>query len=454
MSSDDDAATPEARLAAFAAELTYEDIPVGTRDRVVALVLDAVACGLLGREAEDRPAIESTARRLGGDGSSPVIGGSSTSMVGATLLNGFQITATTICDVHRPTLCHVTPEVVPPALAVGAEAGVDGPAFLAAVAAGMETTVRVGLALDYPRFRARGWHTPGVAGPFGGAVAASRLLGLDARAIRHALGHAGGQAGGTFAALGSAGIKVHQARGGVSGLLAALLAAAGISGAPAVLTAPDGGLLRSMGEGGRPRALTEDLGTRWELEGISLRRWPAASGLQAEISALLDLAGTEHLEVGAIAEVTVHLSEATFDMFGRREPDDQLSAMQSPGYIAAAVLHDCSFWMAQLGPERIGDPALLRFMRDRVRVELDAGLPDGGARVAVRLANGRRLERCVPIPPGEPAAPLDRAQLVDKLRLTAASAGLADRADTILEAIDNLAGGGPVRALASAMAGR
>ena len=47
---------------------------------------------------------------------SSVIGGGHLSLAGATLLNGYLITAVTMCDVHRSTMTHVTPEVVPPKL--------------------------------------------------------------------------------------------------------------------------------------------------------------------------------------------------------------------------------------------------------------------------------------------------------------------------------------------------
>ena len=50
-----------------------------------------------------------------------VIGGGRLSLAGATLLNGYLITATTMCDVHRATMTHVTPEVIPPALAIADE---------------------------------------------------------------------------------------------------------------------------------------------------------------------------------------------------------------------------------------------------------------------------------------------------------------------------------------------
>ena len=49
--------------------------------------------------------------------------GSAAISLGATMLNGFLITAVTMCDTHRSTLTHVTPEVMPPALAIAERDG-------------------------------------------------------------------------------------------------------------------------------------------------------------------------------------------------------------------------------------------------------------------------------------------------------------------------------------------
>ena len=48
-----------------------------------------------------------------------MIGGDRLSLAGATIMNGFLITAVTMCDAHAPTMSHITPEVVPPSLAIG-----------------------------------------------------------------------------------------------------------------------------------------------------------------------------------------------------------------------------------------------------------------------------------------------------------------------------------------------
>ena len=55
------------------------------------------------------------------------------------------------------------------------------------------------------------------------------------------------------------------------------------------VTAPDGGLYNVYADGGRPAAVTADLGQRWELEQIALRLWPSASSTQGMNTALFDL---------------------------------------------------------------------------------------------------------------------------------------------------------------------
>jgi len=84
-------------------------------------------------------------------------------------------------------------------------------------------TTRIGIGIDYPTFRAKGWHGPGVLGPFGAAAAVGRLRKFDTETMAKAFGLAGSQAAGTFAAWGTPTVKFHQCAAHVR-LMAALLA--------------------------------------------------------------------------------------------------------------------------------------------------------------------------------------------------------------------------------------
>ena len=413
-------AAPTAELARFVAALEYDQLPAAIRERVKDIILDTLASAIAGRQGDESKQIRALAAALGNSSETTVIGGEPLSLAGATLLNGYLITAVTVCDVHRPTLCPATPQVVPPALAIAERDGASGRALLLAVAAGLEATVRVGLGTKYPAFRARGWHSPGVVGPFGGAAAAGKLLGLDAERQRNAFGLAGSQSAGTFAHWGTPTIKFHQSRGALSGLLAALLAETGFLSSSEILNHKDGGLFSAYSDGGQPEAVTADLGSRWELEQIALRLWPAASSIQTVISALFALMKKNEVPVKNIANVRVGLSKTVYDMHGTLAWDDKFKALLSTPYVTAIVLHDRRCWLDQFEPGRFQDPAVGAFARERVKVEIDPAVTGTGAVVEIRTIDGTTHADCRAAPKGDPTDPLTRAEIEDKLRTAAA----------------------------------
>lgn len=415
---------PTKELAAFLADLRYESLPPPVRERVIDIVLDTVASAIAGRRGDETAQVEALASAIGGPRSSTVIAGLPSSLAGAALVNGYQITAVTVCDTHRPTLCHVTPEVVPPALAVAEQRGSSGRDLLVAVAAGLEAVVRVGAGMRYPSMRARGWHSPGVIGPFGGASAVASLLGLEAGRFQNALSLAGTQSAGTFAHWGTPTIKFHQSRGALSGLLAGLLAEQGFPAGPEILTHHHGGLFHLYSDGGKPAAVVAGLGDDWALETISLRPWPAASSIQSVITAMLALVEQHDLRPDGVARIEVGLSKTVYDMHGTLPWDNKFRALLSTPYVTGVVLHDRRCWFEQFEPERIRDGALDSFIRERIRVGADDTVEGTGAVVTVHTSDGRTLTDRRAYPRGDAADPLTRAEILTKFH---------DAADGLLE---------------------
>jgi 2-methylcitrate dehydratase PrpD len=404
-------------LARFAAALTYEDIPPRTRQACKSLLLDALACALAGHRGDETGQVAAVAAGLAQSRESSVIGGDRLSLAGATLLNGYLTTAVTMCDVHRPTATHVTPEVVPPALAIAERHDRSGRDLLVAIAAGCETTTRIGIGLDYPAFRSRGWHGPGVIGPFGAAAAAGRLLGFDADTMAAAFGLAGSQSAGTYAAWGTPTVKFHQCRGALSGLLAALLAEQRFAATRQFLTAPDGGLYASYSNGGRPQAVVDALGERWELEQIALRPWPSASAIQSMVTAMFDLVDTHGLRPERTKALRVSLGKAAFDLHGGFSRwEGKFEALLSAHYTATAVLHDRELSLAQFERERYADPARRRFALEQVSVGCDPTLGTSQAVVEADTAGGPTIAVRCEHPRGAPENPLSWAELERKFR--------------------------------------
>jgi 2-methylcitrate dehydratase PrpD len=426
-------------LAAFAATLEYEDIPERAREQCRKLFLDALACAVAGHLGEETRQMEALARALGQSRESSVIGGDRLSLAGACIQNGYLITAVTMCDVHRATLTHITPEVVPPALAVAERDGMGGRDLLVALAAGFEVTTRVGIGLDYPAFRARGWHGPGVIGPFGAAATVGRLRGLSAETMARAFGLAGSQAAGTFAAWGTPTVKFHQCRGALSGLMAALLAEQDFLATREFLTAADGGLYRSYANGGKPEAATEGLGRRWELEQIALRLWPSASLTQGLTTALFDLVETHRLAPDRVGKLRVALSPTAFDMHGKRPRyEGKFEALISGHYTAAAILYDGALTLAQFEPGRYDDPALRRFAAEQVEIRSDPTLSGTETIVEAELGDGSTLRARCDRPRGSPERPLTWAEVETKFRTYAKPLLSRRKIDAVIDMVSGL----------------
>ena len=437
-------------LARFAAALTYDQLPDQVKEHCKNLLLDTLACALAGHQGEETQQVAALASSLAQSHESSVIGGGRLSLAGATLLNGYLVTAVTMCDAHRSTMTHVTPEVIPPALAIAERDAGSGRDLLVAIAAGAEVTTRIGIGLDYPAFRARGFHGPGVLGPFGAAAAVGRLRGFDAETMAKAFGLAGSQAAGTFAAWGTPTVKFHQCRGALSGLLAALLAEQKFLATREFLTAQDGGLYNSYSNGGKPELATDDLGRRWELEQIALRPWPSDSLMQGMATALFDLLKQHKIEPSSVKQLRVTLGQTAFDMHGKLPRyKGKFDALISGHYAAAVIVHDRALTLSQFEPARYDDPKLRRFAEEQVAFRLDPALAGVQAVVEVEMGGGATLQARCEHPRGSFENPLSRAEVEDKFRVYAKDRMAAARIDEVIAAVNRLEDLASVRELMS-----
>lgn len=351
------------------------------------------------------------------------------------MLNGYLTTARSICDMHQPTLCHVTPVVVPPVLALAEREDVDGATLLGALCAALETNVRVALGLDYSEFRSRGWHTPGVAGPVAGALGGARVLGFDSARSERAVGIAYSQAGGTFASFGTPTIKFHQARAAWAAVVSVLLEEEGFEGPSAVLTAQDGGMYGTFSNGGLPELAVERLGDDWKLMEVTVRLWPAAAALQS----ILTVVDEEQLPPPEdIDSVVVSLPPANYEMNARMGWESTFEATLSARYVTAVALTSSRFWLDQLEFASLRDQAIDDFARRRVRVVSDPQLPEGGAGVVVTTTSGSEHAAVREHPKGSPGHPATWSDVAGKLHKALSGRLSRKRGERIIETVATL----------------
>jgi 2-methylcitrate dehydratase PrpD len=156
------------------------------------------------------------------------------------LLMGALTHITETDDLHRASVTHPGCVVVPAVLALGEKTGASGEQMLGAILQGFEAMCRIGAAVGPAHYRI--WHNTATCGPFGSAMAAASLLGLDDEQTQNALGNAGTQSSGLwqFMQTGAMSKHLHAGRASESGWLAAELAAVGFTGPAEILEGEKG----------------------------------------------------------------------------------------------------------------------------------------------------------------------------------------------------------------------
>jgi 2-methylcitrate dehydratase PrpD len=420
------------RLAEYAAGLRYEDLPQEVVQRAKDCITDTVAVIVLGNDLPWSRIVAAYAQRVGAGGRSRILGadGPTVHAPAAALANGALAHAFESDNLTKPGAgVHPGATLLPPGLAVAQERGSSGRELITAVVAGFEVMYRIGYATKHSNER-RGFHAPGTTGPFGAAVAAGVLLGLDASRMTNALGIAGSLACGLmeFARSGTGAMvkRLHLGRAAESGVLAASLAADGFTGPRSVIEG-EAGFLKVFCTEWDLADVTRGLGSEFATLKLCLKRSPVHMTAQTAVQAVLELQ-EEHGFTGAdVDRVTVAGTERMATINNIRDPADIMMAQYSiPFCVALALFRD------PRDPASFDDTALvdtaIRAMCGRVAITV-ADPPTrvaGASIVTMVLKDGRAFTREVEEFNGTPARPLGRAELRDKfMMLTRARYGVA-----------------------------
>jgi 2-methylcitrate dehydratase PrpD len=423
----------------FVAAAEIGDLPADVLDRARHLILDAVGLAFAST-AYGFPAVALDALSTFGGGDHPVLGlPDRLSPRDAAVLNGVLIHGMDFDDTHIPAVTHVSAAALPAALSAATSAAATGADLLLAYVLGVEVSARVGIG-GAGSFHDVGFHPTAVAGAFGAAVAAGKIIGLDADRLSAAQGVVGSMSAGLMEFLqdGSWTKRLHPGWAAMCGLTAASFARAGWSGPPAVYEGRFG--LYNTHLAGRetnPGAVGESLGETWELMRTAVKPYPVCHFIHAFADAVLTLRAEHGIRPEEIAEIRCAIHPVPGKVVceppeAKWVPRDEYDAKFSLPFVVSAALVRGRFGLAELEDEALADTEILGLAQKvRVSEDPDSAFPAAySGAVEIELGDGRVLRHREQVNRGHDERPLSNAEIVDKFRSTigrVADDAVADR---------------------------
>ncbi|MGD9942141.1 MAG: MmgE/PrpD family protein [Burkholderiaceae bacterium] len=421
------------QLAAYWADARFDDLPAEVVHAAKRCLLDTVAAGAAGGRTAVVDTVVAAMRAGGsGDGEAVLWGRSETlAPAAAALVNGTAAHALELDDFGG---CgHSGAVVIPAVCALALRHRFSGRDAIVAIAAGYDLAGRV---LEgsggYRPHNEHGWHSTGTCGSFGAAAAAAKALRASRETLTQALGIAGTFTGGTWAFLADGAMvkRFHPGKASETGLSAALLAHAGLTGPTQVLDAAWGGFYPTYAPGfATPQRAVQDLGRSFHILNSGIKPYACCRTIHSCIDAALQIMAAAPGGSRSVKALIVHGNAQTQRQFSRsgRDIRSLLEAQFSMPYCLAVTVDSGRATLEQFQPLRVDDPEIARLMAV-TEIHADRVLgPADYPSLEIVFSDGRRELRDIPFAKGAPEAPVTDAELTDKAG-GLLTAGLGERA--------------------------
>jgi 2-methylcitrate dehydratase PrpD len=299
-------------LAEFIDKTSYPDLPEAVVNQAKLCFLDFLGVSLRGSSSESAEIVRNI---IGTGGKSTVIGGNTATPLDAALTNGVSAHCLDLDDGHRLAQLHPGACVIPAALALAESYHKTGKEFIIAMVVGYQVAIKAGMILN-PGHRQKGFHSTGTCGTLGAAAAAAKIMELDKEGILNALGLAGTQAAGLLESdhAGSMAKHLHAGKAAQSGVLSALLAKDGFTGAHKILEGKEG-LFKAMGKMKEEKNSLKKNGTRnclhdeFEIFRVYFKKYPVCRHLHSSLDATINIIKNKNLKITDIQDITVETYE-------------------------------------------------------------------------------------------------------------------------------------------------
>ncbi len=426
------------KMAQWATNLKYEDLPEKTIHEVKRRMIDSLATTLGAYHSHPAKIVRAKAMAVNDPPPAATVWGTThnTTPDLAAFANGAMVRYLDYNDTYLSLEPAHPSDNIPACVAVTENAKKTGQDMILAAVIGYEIQCRL---CDAASLRAGGWDHV-TYGALSCSLAAAKLWGLSVDQMEHALGLAG-----------VCNITTRQTRTGQisdwkacafsnaarNGVFAADLARRGLTGPNEIFEGPKG-LMNQLNIHGVKDIILGCDGD-FMIDKTYIKYWPAEYHSQSAIDACLQL--RPKIEGKEIQQVLINSFEAAVSIIGsepeKLRPTSRETADHSMFYCCAAALVDGDVTLATFDDNRLTDPKLLDLV-DKTKIVEDAdlnkdypkGIPND---ITITCTDGTKVNQRVDFPRGHAENPMTDDEVVAKFKRMADGVVSDDTAAKMLE---------------------
>ena len=429
-------------FARFVDRLSYSDLSENQVYKIKTFFLDWLGSAYAGQTQPPVMSLLEVVRGLGSTPQSTIIPDNAKSMsLLAALANGASSHVVEMDDLHRESVLHPAAAIMPAVFALAEKERASGPDLIVGILVGYEIGIRIAMAVGQSHYHH--WHTTATCGTFGAAAGAAKILDLKEEQFVWALGSAGTQAAGLWEFLVESAMskQLHPGKAALNGVLSALLAQKGFTGARRILEG-EKGFFRATSRDFDEDKCVAGLGREFVFERNSLKYYASCGHTHSAIDAVLDAVKGDRVTGREIERVDLYVYQAAIDLLGDVEPITPYVAKFNLPFCVATALKYGHVDLEDFIEKRLEDPEI-RMLMERVNIlndpELNRSYPGKWpARVEVLMDDGRHLRGASDYPKGDPENPLTEEELFSKFRRLTRGHLSPSAAETVIERSMNL----------------
>ena len=446
-------------LASYVASAKYEDLPAEVVAHVKKIVMDCIACGLGGRKTLEGDILIDIVKEMGGKPQATIMGDPTrvsceqAAQVNRVITNMLDYDD----DIVTPNTGHISSVLVPVALAIGEYTNASGKDIIAALVPGYELIIRLRQAVNpTEEVFLKSFEKIDYSGlAYGATAVAGKLLGLNAGQMADAIGLTGyvrikrvPDHNPDWSKDGMARwMKVTGGDATIPSMHAAFLAKRGFPGDRTILNQGRGYEVTVGSDRYDASKAIVDLGKRYDVLRICFKFYSSCRLTSATLEATEAIASENSIKADDVKQVVVRAQQNVSRNMSLYEPKYMIQAQFCVPYLVTMVLMGVPTGPRWFTEEMLNSPKVREFQH-KVKVEEDPEATKVGwgpmnviwnSTVEITTNNGKRFNKHVEFPRGEPENPFSRQDHINKLTNMASWVGMKEKQiNELIKTIDRL----------------